>query len=1431
MKRLLILLGAIAPLCLLAQTVDYPQWWFIQGVVGENRPPAPGELGHDPVTWDAFVAANQPPAPTDPDYQEWLDANHAPAQLGQLKNIATAAKAHVDAVLAPTTDEWDAAYAPHVNPFPLQPHADDHAPANQGQLKFLADGIYQVMEDQDVNLPADLATRSGGPWSEKRPWTADTADDENHAPVKLGALKFVFGFDITGFTTDADANGIPDTLDAEWIDIATNDPAWMDAIVNDTNKAYYDPDGIITATGDLLPVEPGDTTGLSSVQWDYDGDGISNLQEYRDGTDPHDFFNGQTATLYVWQGDGESAADGTYIDGRLHVLVKDADGEELENAPVRFDTVEGGNRLSLNPDADVAGRTATFYARSDYYGASVACAMPAPSGVDNNKSTVTASLPITGSASVTFTHYTVTPAQAARPRISNFTQTDHPGGSKTYTWTSQAEAGDWFQIERRQENGSWLPVFQTTYGSADLPILPGQTDFTLTLDVAYGQDRPNSPSGPSHLSVSGMPSFAVISIGNDHQRPIKVSNEGHVLLYRNYDLSYGRFHWGRNLSFDGFPKMNDNGEVAYAFTLGLEGFVNVRREGFVDGEFGLCFSNRYPYPSIDLIKYDKDGNRSVHDLPSFNIPNQAPEFIGIQGATVAAINTHGILFKVPAMIESECNVSRHTRYYDSSNGKTYGTDIELVFYVDGLPWPELTGKEVYIRGYNNNGVVWGSLFDFDGSDPSNSLDFYDNIHNTVNFRVSSINNNNLVLGILDEGSRYVLRNGDSNNFFTPNPGVPIDLMTPKDNEPLIVLCPQGFYVQKRNPQTGLLIPFSLGNEAFDYYDASEIVQSEQWSQFLFNDISDDGAFIVGTATNATTGQQHAVLLVALDVSIKDEAYDDNVVSTSDIDSDFDFIMVREDSAEEEEYKITLTPNSNLNVPTNILRYRLTGGTTADEPLNGETAGISISYHETDKTILEIGFDTNGSNSLDAVEVAQSVDIHALKWQLWDEVRDQAITDIRTMPIDNVLWDNEGYPASYAAEHFYVSRIEGPTDGIELIIEHKGGDNEIFEEIFGQSIQADGQRIGSLSVSGDYLVSDNRAVIYSVPSFGEDIMSDELWQEVATNLSYHLVHNESPDVTFKTKLKDDNTENHTVNSFMDSIKGAAEHLVTVASQGLKENVETLKIKKADPEQTPTIEDYEPIYQKLIVGGNVTGLLPLYESITGQQLVEGLTGGSQDEALAAENMLYWAQGTSRPNYTNIGTTNNPAPNAQDPSLYPSDYKVLDYNEFLSDSNFISVVNRDLNPKIFSQISATQEYQDRTTGQDFPMDTEQISFGIPKFLHSMGQFSVRSVGHAELAANGVSDGGTWRLDLQPDGRYKLTVKIKLQVFDIYDWDQYAVIEFPDGKGGKITIPDSWQAEFEEFDEDNWTGGKARPFQMGTKFTWPVIVIEVDIDPPPSG
>jgi hypothetical protein len=213
--------------------------------------------------------------------------DYALVNQGQLKNIALAAVLEMDAGLQGGAGNTlhalvDAWASPTAQ-------TNDYAPVNLGQLKNIAKPFY------DRLIAAGLA----GDY----PWSGNPNQPDDFALANIGQVKELFSFDLPN--PDSDGNGLPD--------------AWE---LQHFGHLGVDPNA------------------------DPDGDGFTNLQEYQNGTDPNDYYNGASFHLDIASGNGQQVSPGAWLPQPLIVRVTSDVGGALSNAPVTFSVTSSGGALS-----------------------------------------------------------------------------------------------------------------------------------------------------------------------------------------------------------------------------------------------------------------------------------------------------------------------------------------------------------------------------------------------------------------------------------------------------------------------------------------------------------------------------------------------------------------------------------------------------------------------------------------------------------------------------------------------------------------------------------------------------------------------------------------------------------------------------------------------------------------------------------------------------------------------------------------------------------------------------------------------------------------------------------------------------------------------------------------------------------------------------
>jgi hypothetical protein len=324
----------------------------------------------DPTKTSPPWALSDFPAPDD----------YAVANLGQLKQMATQAAAEMNASLpqggagAPVNAliaQWTAAAADGVV-------RDDYTAINLGQLKAVAQLFYDRL----------IAVH----YTSAYPWATSGLNADDYNVANVGQLKSLFSFDVAYSTLN---DGLPD-----W---------WV---------LYYNLGSVTDPT--LAAADPL-------------GNGITNLMAFTNGTDPTNWYAGQTVVLTLVSGASQSGAPGAFLPQPIAVSVMKADGiTPWTGAPVTFTADAGLGSYSTAGDGSAPLQT-SLTAQTDTNGQVTVYFQPAASISGSGYATAsTHQLPFVESG------YDPTSAPTVPPTLQ---VTSSIPGQATLTWSTKATNG------------------------------------------------------------------------------------------------------------------------------------------------------------------------------------------------------------------------------------------------------------------------------------------------------------------------------------------------------------------------------------------------------------------------------------------------------------------------------------------------------------------------------------------------------------------------------------------------------------------------------------------------------------------------------------------------------------------------------------------------------------------------------------------------------------------------------------------------------------------------------------------------------------------------------------------------------------------------------------------------------------------------------
>lgn len=456
--------------------------------------------------------------------------NYAPANLGQLKNVAAKAKLHLDNYLPDggAGDEIDiliAGFEPRSNAGHTQAQidafiADNYAPINLGQLKAVAKLFYDRLQGFDYDTEANLISH-GYPANQifnGYPWNPATPKAENYAPANLGQLKMVFSFDLS-----APAGELP-----TW---------WL-------AHFFPNPTGILPGA-------------------DSDGDDLTNLQEFQQQSDPTNYYSQGNVTivptLTVVSGNNQFAQTSSTTVAPLVVKVTDASNTPLSNAPVTFTVTSGGGLLASSAGGTSLG--ASYSTTTASNGTATIYLKPAGVAATVNQLTATTSTLTVNFSATTVGGETAVNGRQVSSRGQYYSVALRNDGT-VWAWGQN----NWGQLGNSTAVDSAVPV-QVTGLSGIVSIATGD-NFSAALKNDgtvwtwgynnYGQIGDNTTTNRLvPVSVPGLSGVVAIACGGAHILALK--SDGTLMA------------WGQNLR----GQVGNNTMVSSKIPVAVSGLTNV----------------------------------------------------------------------------------------------------------------------------------------------------------------------------------------------------------------------------------------------------------------------------------------------------------------------------------------------------------------------------------------------------------------------------------------------------------------------------------------------------------------------------------------------------------------------------------------------------------------------------------------------------------------------------------------------------------------------------------------------------------------------------------------------------------------------------------------------------------------------------------------
>jgi len=270
---------------------------------------------------------------------------------------------------------------------------------------------------------------------------------------------------------------------------------WIETTSTDPYNDDFDGDGISNIDEIKMPQAEGDPLDSTSNDgdpmpddWevfygldattddsseDFDEDGLTNLEEYQQGSSPSDYYNGHPPVITVLRSAKDVEAE-RVADWPFDLLISNLQGDYLANAPVVIKVMGGYPGLTTEADPQAQG-VSTLSVRANPLGRIHPAFTPIYFIGDQFPGIQHTIVVTAGETEIFLPIYTVNPIENKPSAPQRLKRVDNPDGSRTYSWTGSPANAESFFIEELNNQGEWIRVYEVPiYG---LPSPDPETGF------------------------------------------------------------------------------------------------------------------------------------------------------------------------------------------------------------------------------------------------------------------------------------------------------------------------------------------------------------------------------------------------------------------------------------------------------------------------------------------------------------------------------------------------------------------------------------------------------------------------------------------------------------------------------------------------------------------------------------------------------------------------------------------------------------------------------------------------------------------------------------------------------------------------------------------------------------------------------------------